>query len=142
MAAYWQFEGIAGFAPERLRSQLQAFLSSPTYGCAWLAEGAGAAIGYLLCTLVYSFEHGGVMAEIDEFFVESVSRGQGVGEGLLAVARAGLAELGCVSLQMQVGDENVRAHRFYARLGFEEKRGYRLWLAPLTASASPAASPS
>jgi ribosomal protein S18 acetylase RimI-like enzyme len=137
MEAYWQHEGIVGFDVVRLRHQLDYFLSSPTYGCAWLAERIGTAVGYLLCTFVYSFEQGGVMAEIDELFVGAPWRRQGVDQGLLAAARAGLAERDCVSLQMQVGDDNVRVQRFYARLGFREKRGYRLWVGPLRAPGLP-----
>jgi ribosomal protein S18 acetylase RimI-like enzyme len=49
----------------------------------------------------------------------------------VARARATLAARGCVCLQMQVEYANLPAQRFYARLGFEEKSGYRLWVAPL-----------
>jgi ribosomal protein S18 acetylase RimI-like enzyme len=129
--AYWRHDGIVGYESSRLRRQLAEFLSTPAYGRGWLATRTGVGVGYLLCTFVYSFEHGGLMAEIDEFFVGAEYRQQGIGQALLAKARADLMARGCVCLQMQVVDDNTQAQRFYWRLGFEEKTGYRLWMAPL-----------
>jgi ribosomal protein S18 acetylase RimI-like enzyme len=133
--AYWRHDGIAGYEPARLRRQLHEFLSTPAYGRGWLAARMGAAVGYLLCTLVYSFEHGGLMAEIDELFVTPEHRRHGIGQALLATARAELAGRRCGWLQMQVADGNTQSQGFYARLGFKEKSGYRLWVAPLRAQA-------
>jgi ribosomal protein S18 acetylase RimI-like enzyme len=129
--AYWRHEEIVGYDAARLRRQLKEFLATPAYGRGWLATRTDVPVGYLLCSFVYSFEHGGLMAEIDEFFTAAPSRRQGIGQALLAGARSSLAALGCVWLQMQVADANTLARRFYTRQGFEEKAGYRLWLAPL-----------
>jgi ribosomal protein S18 acetylase RimI-like enzyme len=129
--AYWRHDGIAGFDSDRVHRQLQQFLSTPAYGRAWMATLAGGAIGYLLCTFVYSFEHGGLMAEIDELFVEAAYRQRGVGRSLMDTARSALVDHGFTLLQMQVADGNTRSQRFYARLGFKEKSGYRIWTAPL-----------
>lgn len=78
MAAYWLSDGIAGFDELKVRRQLEEFISSPSYGCAWLAEIDGVAAGYLVCTLAYSFEHGGLMAEIDELYIQATWQGKGV----------------------------------------------------------------
>jgi ribosomal protein S18 acetylase RimI-like enzyme len=131
MSGYWASDAIAGFDEVKVRRQLRDFLSNPAYGRAWLADHGGVAAGYLVCALVYSFEHGGLMAEVDELYVAAPWRGQGIGRQLLAAARSELAVQQCVSLQMQVADDNERAQRFYARLGFRQKFGYRLWVAPL-----------
>jgi len=133
--AYWRHDHIAGYEPARLRRQVDEFLSTPAYGRGWLATRSGVAVGYLLCTFVYSFEHGGLMAEIDELFVAAEYRQQGIGQALLARMRAALAARGCVCLQMQVADGNTRTQGFYSRLGFKEKTGYRLWVAPLRTQA-------
>jgi ribosomal protein S18 acetylase RimI-like enzyme len=137
--AYWSHDNIVGYELSRLRRQLAQFLSEPAYGCGWLATRTrpDVALGYLLCSFVYSFEHGGPMAEVDELFVDTSYRRQGIGQALLARARTDLAAHGCVCLQMQVADDNVQAQEFYARLGFKPKTGYRLWLAPLPASPPP-----
>jgi ribosomal protein S18 acetylase RimI-like enzyme len=129
--AYWRHDNIAGYERPRLRRQLREFLSEPAYGCGWLATRTDIALGYLLCSFVYSFEHGGPMAEIDELFVAAPYRQQGIGQALLARARTDLAARGHHCLQMQVADDNAQAQGFYTRLGFKQKTGYRLWLAPL-----------
>jgi ribosomal protein S18 acetylase RimI-like enzyme len=131
--AYWRHDDIVGYDAARLRRQLEEFLSTPAYGRGWLATHSDVPVGYLLCAFVYSFEHGGLIAEIDEIFVAAPYRRQGIGHALLASARSSLGALGCVSLQMQVADGNALAQRFYEKEGFAEKTGYRLWLAPLRA---------
>jgi len=99
MAAYWASDAIAGFEELTVRRQLREFLSTPSYGCAWLADIESIAVGYLVCTLVYSFEHGGLMAEVDELYVDAPWRGQGVARALMTAARAELHARTCVSLQ-------------------------------------------
>jgi ribosomal protein S18 acetylase RimI-like enzyme len=133
--SYWRHDTIVGYEPSRLRRQLTEFLSEAAYGCGWLATHGNAAVGYLLCSFVYSFEHGGLMAEIDELFVAAPHRRQGIGRALLGRAQAELATRGYRSLQLQVADDNTQAQGFYSRLGFEQKTGYRLWLAALGARA-------
>src|SRR5450631_116369 len=113
--AYWRHDDIAGFESARLRRQLDDFLATPAYGRGWLAAHTGTAVGYLLCTFVYSFEHGGLMAEIDELFVSAPYRGQGIGQALLAAARPALVARDCVCLQMQVADGNTQSQGFYSR---------------------------
>jgi ribosomal protein S18 acetylase RimI-like enzyme len=129
--AYWLHDTIVGYEPSRLRRQLSEFLSEPAYGCGWLATCSKIAVGYLLCSFVYSFEHGGLTAEIDELFVAAPYRRQGIGQALVGRAKPELAGRGCHYLQMQVADDNAEAQGFYTRRGFKPKGGYRLWLAPL-----------
>jgi ribosomal protein S18 acetylase RimI-like enzyme len=138
--AYWSHDNIVGYEPSRLRRQLAEFLSEPSYGCAWLATRTlpEAAVGYLLCSFVYSFEHGGLMAEVDELYVDTPYRRQRIGQALLGRARMDLVARGCHYLQMQVADDNAPAQEFYAQQGYKQKSGYRLWLAPLIGSPPPA----
>jgi ribosomal protein S18 acetylase RimI-like enzyme len=132
MAAYWQHDAIPGFDAERLTRQLHTFLSTPEFGRAWLAVLGEQTVGYLLITFVYSFEHGGLMAEIDELYVDRSHRGQHVGTQLISSAISYLCEQSVVALQMQVEDGNVPAQRFYRKLGFTPKAGHRLWVSALS----------
>jgi ribosomal protein S18 acetylase RimI-like enzyme len=131
--AYWRHDNIVGYERSRLRRQLAEFLSEPSYGCGWLATRTRpeVAVGYLLCSFVYSFEHGGPMAEVDELYVDTPYRRQRIGQALLGRARMDLAARGCHYLQMQVAEDNAPAQEFYAQQGFKQKTGYRLWLASL-----------
>src|SRR3954447_16302097 len=66
---YWRFESIPGFDPPRVGEQLERLLSVPALGAGWLAYAAGVPVGYLLAVYVFSLEHLGLTAEIDELFV-------------------------------------------------------------------------
>jgi GNAT superfamily N-acetyltransferase len=92
-----------------------------------LAEWAGEVGGYLLAVLVFSLEHGGMMAEIDEFFVSPACRRHGIGAALLLSAENALQESGVRRLQLQLGSGNARARDFYTARGYGRRAGFELW---------------
>lgn len=124
--AYWEFEGIAGFAPATTAALLNRLLLEPALGRVWVAATAGTLSGYLVAVFVLSLEHQGVMAEIDEFFVLPHGRARGAGAQLLATAENALALAGCVRLQLQLGVSNSAARGFYERRGYSARAGYEL----------------
>jgi GNAT superfamily N-acetyltransferase len=126
---YWRFEFASDshFSRERLRSVLERLLAEPRWGRVWVAELKGALIGYIAATYVYSLEHGGMMAEVDECFVLPELRLRGVGAALLHAAQARLRQEGCVRVQLQVGRANARAREFYLRQGYTPRDGFDLW---------------
>ncbi len=123
---YWDYEHIAGFEALRLELLLQQLFAEPRLGAAWVAEAGGRLSGYLIAVTVLSLEHGGLMAEIDEFFVLPEARSRGVGGRLLAAAETALAARGCVRLQLQLGTGNDAARGFYEHYGYAPRGGYRL----------------
>jgi len=123
---YWDYEHIAGFEALRLELLLQQLFAEPRLGAAWVAEAEGRLSGYLIAVTVLSLEHGGLMAEIDEFFVLPEVRAHGVGTQLLAAAEAALAARGCVRLQLQLAVGNAAARGFYEHRGYRARDGYRL----------------
>ena len=128
---YWEYESVEGFDRPRIETLLGALLAEPDRGACWVAETEGRLCGYLLAAFVFSLEHGGSMAEIDELFVSWEMRSLGVGALLLARAEGELAQRGLVRLQLQVGVANERARHFYARHGFRPRAGYELLDKPL-----------
>jgi GNAT superfamily N-acetyltransferase len=123
---YWEFESIHGFDRPRIEALLQGLLSEPERGACWVAEADGQLYGYLLAVYMFSLEHGGLMAEVDEVFVSAQKRSMGVGALLIAEAERELAMRGVVRLQLQLGIDNDRARVFYERLGFRHRAGYAL----------------
>jgi GNAT superfamily N-acetyltransferase len=123
---YWEFESIPGFARPRLESLLQSLIAEPLRGVCWVAESQGRLVGYMLAVFVFSLEHGGIMAEIDELFVADHARSSGTGALLVTGAERDLAERGLRRLQLQLGVANHRARRFYERHGFSERADYQL----------------
>lgn len=108
---YWEFESIGGFERARIETLLGGLLSEPQRGACWVAEADGRLCGYLLAVFMFSLEHGGLMAEIDEVFVSQEMRSAGIGAQLVATAERDLAQRGLVRLQLQLGVDNYRARR-------------------------------
>jgi GNAT superfamily N-acetyltransferase len=129
---YWAFEAIENYEPGRVETLLQDALTTPGRAACWIAEDNGHPTGYLLIVFVLSLEHGGMMAEVDEFFVVPEARGNGTGSTLLRRAERELRQLGVVRLQLQLAAENERARAFYIAHGYARRSGYELWDKPPT----------
>ena len=131
---YWQFEAIAGFDQPRIESLLQDLVAAPERGACWIAESAGQPLGYVLAAFIFSLEHGGLMAEIDELFVTPAGRCAGVGSQLLQAAERDFETRGVVRIQLQLAVGNGRARAFYERRGYAPRAGYELLDKPLRGS--------
>jgi GNAT superfamily N-acetyltransferase len=126
MECYWKFEAIDGFDRSHIQSLLENLLSTPERGGVWVAEMDGRLCGYLTAVYLFSFEYGGMVAEIDEFFVSAEKRSAGVGSLLVAAAERAMAAQGLARLQLQLGADNHRGRVFYERHGFRRRAGYEL----------------
>jgi GNAT superfamily N-acetyltransferase len=127
MQRYWAFEGIGGFEHSSATRLLRELLSKPERGAGWVADLEHRIQGYLVAVYVFSLEHGGLMAEIDEFFVAPTIRSAGVGSMLLKTAERDLLAAGAVRLQLQLNIDNKSGREFYLRHGFEPREGYELY---------------
>lgn len=126
VAAYWEFEGIEGFDAAALTPLLEWLLADPGLGAGWLALREGRPVGYLLGVYVFSLEHQGLTAEIDEFFVLPECRDCGAGAALLEAAEWEFQRAGCGNVSLQLGRHNEAARRLYRRHGYGERAGYEL----------------
>lgn len=126
IAAYWQFESIPGFDPARIGPQLERLLSSPNLGAGWIALDDEQAVGYLLAVYVFSLEHAGLTAEIDEFFVLPNHGAVGIGSELIREAEAEFFRVGCTNVSLQLSRDNASARRFYLKFGYRERSGFEL----------------
>lgn len=123
---YWRFEAIEGFDAGKIATLLRQVVADSTLGQAWLATNGGAAAGYLLAVYVFSLEHRGLTAEIDEFYVTEEHRGHGIGARLLEVAEHAFRMRGCTNVSLQVGRDNEQARAFYHARGFRHRDGFDL----------------
>lgn len=124
--AYWHFEKIQGFEPKSLSEQLQRLISTPTLGTGWLVEIDQTAVGYLLVVYVFSLEHRGITAEIDEFFIAQDYRAGGIGEELLRLVEEKCIFDGCTNISLQLSRKNQSARAFYHRMGYSERSDFEL----------------
>lgn len=123
---YWLFEDLAGFDGPVISRELARALSTPGLASGWIARAKGQPVGYLLAVYVFSLEHLGLTAEIDEFFVLGSARGQGIGEELLRLAETEFRRRGCTNVFLQLGRGNDRARDFYRTHGYAERAGFEL----------------
>ena len=123
---YWIFEDVAGFDALRITKQLERFCADAALGSGWIATIRGQSVGYLLAVYVFSLEHLGLTAEIDEFFVLPSARGKGLGDELLKLAEAEFIRRGCTNVALQLGKGNDRARVFYRAHGYDERAGFEL----------------
>ena len=84
--AYWSFEKITGFRPNRYQRIATRILKNASLGRIWIALEGDRLIGYLIVVFLMSLEYGGMAAEIDELYVDGSERGRGVGKALLRAA--------------------------------------------------------
>jgi GNAT superfamily N-acetyltransferase len=123
---YWKFEAIEGYDAARIRKLLTRVFDDASLGRAWIARVYNEPAGYLLAVYVFSLEHEGLTAEIDEFFVLPQHRGLGLGARMLAAAEAQFRIEGCTNVSLQLGRGNEAARRFYRQNGFEDRDGFEL----------------
>src|SRR5262249_54914958 len=115
-----EFYGEAGYPlPREVAARaFAALLDDLRLGQVWLVEAAEGPVGYVVLTLAFSMEFGGLRAFIDDFFVRPAARGKGLGAALLAAVRQACIELGVRALLVETGPEGHPARRLYARAGF------------------------
>ena len=123
---YWIFEEVAGFDTARVTKELKRFSADPALGSGWIASVADKPVGYLLTVYVFSLEHLGLTAEIDEFFVLPSARGKGLGDELLELVEAEFIRRGCTNVALQLGKGNDGARVFYRAHGYHERAGFEL----------------
>ena len=123
---YWLFEDIAHFDGARVGRELARALEDPALMSGWIARARGVAVGYLLAAYVFSLEHLGLTAEIDEFFVLPSARSGGIGDELLRLAESEFRRRQCTNVFLQIGKGNDRARVFYRAHGFDGRHGFDL----------------
>ena len=97
-----------------------AVLGDPALGRVWLVLEGGRAVGYLVLTLGFSMEYGGLRGFLDDFFVKPEARGKGLGAAALGEVREACLEIGVRALLVETGTGDHPARSLYARAGFEE----------------------
>ena len=117
LAAQFAEHRIA-LAVERLESALAGLIGAAGYGAVLLAREGGRGVGLAAVSYLWTLEHGGLAAWLDELYVVPERRGAGVGSALLERAAAVALEAGCSTIDLEVDREHQRAERLYERTGF------------------------
>ncbi|MBD1843328.1 GNAT family N-acetyltransferase [Cyanobacteria bacterium FACHB-63] len=115
------------FDPVLDRVSLQQFLSNPALGRVWLITERNQVIGYVAVTFSYSIEFRGLGAYIDELYLRSAYRGQGIGTQTLKFVEQFCRSQHIPSISLSVHDDNERAYKVYRKAGYDD-RGYQVMM--------------
>jgi GNAT superfamily N-acetyltransferase len=106
--------------PATLAVAIDGVLEDPRRGRLLLArrEGDGVALGVAYISFIWSIEHGGHSAWLDELYVVPAERSRGLGQQLLDAVVAAARADGCFAIDLEVATDQSRAERLYERNGF------------------------
>nr|CAP47609.1 putative integron gene cassette protein [uncultured bacterium] len=119
MSEFYQEAGFALPHDAAIRA-FKALLGKPDLGRIWLIAEGTESVGYIVLTLGFSMEYGGLRGFVDDFFVRPNARGKGLGAAALQTVKQGCCDLGVRALLVETGPEDHPARGVYSRAGFEE----------------------
>jgi len=88
----------------------------------------GTIVGVAVLSFLWTLEHGGASAWLDELYVAPAGRGRGLGRALTEAAIAAADAAACIALDLEVEPGHEVAERLYERLGFRRHRRTHLVL--------------
>ena len=95
-----------------------ALLADDRLGYVFFIQSDFQDVGYIVVTLCYSMEYGGLNAFVDDLFVRRPFRGSGLGTSALTKARAFCMNRGVRAIHVETGRDNAAAQAVYRRVGF------------------------
>ena len=107
------------------------FSSAPSLYC-YVVESAANVVGYFTYTLDFSTWDAQRFLYLDCLYLVPEYRSLGIGEKVFEILREIASELHCVNIQWQTPIFNVRAVKFYTRIGGQAKEKMRFSLDPLS----------
>ena len=112
---------VEGGFPLNHRHAAEAFttlLADQRLGCVWLIQAGAQEVGYVVITLCFSMEYGGLNAFVDDLFVRKPFRGAGLASAALREVQAFCTRRGVRALHVETGRDNAAAQVVYRRVGF------------------------
>lgn len=131
-----EFYAEAGYELNRLNAAeaFSVLLADERHGYVWFIESESVVVGYLVLTVRFGMEYGGLIACIDDLFVVPQHRNKGLSTSALIEIRDFCKETGIRAITVEVGRDNEAAQKIYRRIGLSEMSDRQLLA---TALASP-----
>lgn len=110
---------------EALQRATQGLIEDHRVGRILAARLDGELVGVAVISFLWTLEHGGHTAWLDEVYVEPARRGSGIGKQLVEAAMQVARDSGCIALDLEVDAGHEVAERLYERVGFRRHRRVR-----------------
>jgi ribosomal protein S18 acetylase RimI-like enzyme len=126
-----QFYAEAAFTlSERAARAFEVLLDDSRLGQVWMIEDDGHPAGFVVLTVGFSMEYGGLRGFVDDFYVAPQYRRRGLGHAALEEVKRVCHRRGVRALLVETGPDNAAAISAYRSVGFEDS-GRALLTLPL-----------
>lgn len=113
-------EADFSLSKEAAERTFTALLATPEAGQVWLLEADGQPAGFVVLTVAFSMEFGGLRGFVDDLFVSKRFRRRGLAALALAAVKAEASGRGVRALLVETGPDNAEALSVYGRAGFKD----------------------
>jgi len=120
MQVFHEFDHTEPFDDIPARNAMETVVSDELVGRVWLIKYQDEEVGYIVLTLHYRLESRGISASLDEIFIQSKNRGQGIGRQAMEFLQSACRNLGVTTIQLEVKKDNPEAASLYRKVGFEK----------------------
>ena len=115
-----EFYAEGGY-PLNQRRAAEAFaelVGDERLGKVWFIRADSRDVGHVVITPCFSMEYGGLIAFVDDLYIQRAFRRAGLGAAALKEVRAFCAKHGIRALFVETGRNNAAAQGLYRRVGF------------------------
>ena len=116
-----------------------ALLRDDSLGAAWIVSRDSEPAGYVVLTVRFSMEYGGLDAFVDDLFVRPAFRRRGLGRALLRALFDECGRRRVLAVHVEVGEDNAAAKALYGGFGLKQGDDGRLKLTARLGDATGAA---
>lgn len=116
---FYSSEAVLSPIPEEYHERTwNELMRSNTYLSAYIFESKGKPAGYSLLNRTFQHEAGGIVIWIEELFVRSEFRSQGIGRSFIEFLKENQKD-DFAWFRLEIEPDNKRAAELYRRTGFE-----------------------
>jgi GNAT superfamily N-acetyltransferase len=115
-----EFYAEAQFSLSRVAAErsFAALVAAPNMGQVWLLESDGRPVGYVVLTVSFSMEYGGLRGFVDDMFVLQQFRRRGLGSVALRAVKEECVRRAVKAILVETSSADQDTLRVYQRAGF------------------------
>jgi len=116
-----EFYAESGYPLDRrwAAASFSALLQEQSRGGVWVVSHGGEPAGYVVLTVRFSMEYGGLDAFIDDLFIRPAYRRRGLGRAAVQALFDDCRRRRVLAVHVEVGRDNVAAQALYSSYGLE-----------------------
>jgi ribosomal protein S18 acetylase RimI-like enzyme len=99
--------------PETTKKLFKTFIDNPDLGSCWLISHDEIIVGYVILTYIYSFEHQGRIAFLDELYLNKNARGKGIAKVALKFVHNQARQNNLKIIYLEIETHNEVAKNLY-----------------------------